>query len=168
MTVFAQCCGVNFQKPDRARKNWSSVQRGLVCILWVFSCTHCTGFVCSSLEQAVFYPAFVSVLAMGTPPQTGIGEWYNRAGAPLWETEDRMGSMKGDNVLCIVLYLVLISLFFSLPQRTPCMRTPVALTTLPAPWPAGSPWKQPLSWRQQSLDWQLWQWTWKMATPLLF
>lgn len=30
--------------------------------------------LCSSLEQAVFHPAFVSVLAMGTPPQTGIGE----------------------------------------------------------------------------------------------
>ena len=56
----------------------------------------------------------------------------------------------------------------TLQKRTPCMHTPVALTTLRAPWPAGYPWKQPPSWRKQRPVWQLWQWMWKMATPLLF
>lgn len=53
-------------------------------------------------------------------------------------------------------------------KRTLSMPTPVALTTLPALWPAGCPWKQPHSWRKLRPVWQLWQWMWKMATPLLF
>lgn len=79
-----------------------------------------------------------------------------------------VGSIKRTDVLCIFFFLTDFPVLSTPQKRTPCMPTPVALTTHPALWPAGCPWKQPLSWRKQRPVWQLWQWMWKMATPLLF
>lgn len=79
-----------------------------------------------------------------------------------------VGSVKGANVPCIFFFFTDFPVLSTPQKRTPCMHTPVALTTLPAPWPAGYHWKQPPSWRKQRPVWQLWQWMWKMARPLLF
>lgn len=79
-----------------------------------------------------------------------------------------VGSVKCANVICTHFFGTDFPVLFTPPKRTPCMPTPVALTTLPALWPAGYPWKQPHSWRKLRPVWQLWQWMWKMATQLLF
>lgn len=79
-----------------------------------------------------------------------------------------VGSVECANVLCTHFFCTDFPVLFTPPKRTPCTPTPVALTTLPALWPAGYPWKQPRSWRKLRPVWQLWQWMWKTATPLLF
>lgn len=80
-----------------------------------------------------------------------------------------VGSVKCANVIWTFFFFGTdFPVLFTPPKRTRCMPTPVALTTLPALWPAGCPWKLPRSWRKLRPVWQLWQWMWKMATPLLF